>query len=67
METIMNLDTEISIEDLIKQANESVEIITLVLQKFYYGKEEVVGYEELNKRLMDYLCNNIGDEEFQKL
>jgi len=66
MET-MNLDQEISPDSLAKQANEGVEIATLVLQKFYYSKEEVIGYEELNEKIMNYLCNAIGDEEFQKL
>ena len=66
MET-MNLNTEISQEDLVKQANEGVEITTLVLQKLYYGKEEVIGYGELNERIVNYLCNSIGDDNFQKL
>ena len=63
----MDVEQEIVTEELIKEANEGVEIATLVLQKFYYGKEEVIGWEELNNKLVNFLCNAIGDEEFQKL
>ena len=69
METrkIINLTTEISSDKLVKQANEGVEIARLVLLKFYYMEEDVVGYDELNQRIVNYLCNTIGSEEFQKI
>ena len=47
-----------------KQLENATEVIKLVLRKFYYGDEQAVGYEELNVKLKDWMCEEIGHEEF---
>ena len=44
----------------------AIDIMKLVLRKFYYSDEQAIGYNELNDKLKDWLCEEIGDAEFVK-
>ena len=46
------------------QKPETIELIKIVLRKFYYNDEQAIGYSELNTKLKDWLCEEIGDAEF---
>ena len=41
-----------------------INIMKLVLRKFYFDDEECIGYDELQHKIKDWLCEEIGDDEF---
>jgi hypothetical protein len=45
---------------------ENNDLLKLVLRKFFYGDEQSIGFNELQEKIVDHLCNEIGDGEFVK-